>query len=210
MGIACSLNYVAKLMQKARIKARNGKAFRYGSSSLAMNNVDDNLLKWNFDAERPNPKWTSDITCIWVKNRWLCHSTVMDLSRKIVSWALDTQMTVELVKMSLTIALQRRPIQPGFILHSDRGVQYRATEYQDLIRRHGGQISMSRKGNCWDNAPMESIYGRLKVECVYVQEYRSIEEAKSSIFEYIEMFYNRARKHSALGDVSPDAFEQNS
>ena len=154
-------------------------------------------------------KWTSDITYIWVRDRWLYLATVMDLfSRKIVGWALDTTMTEALISTALKMALALRKTEPGLIIHSDRGVQYRAHKYQDLIRSHGGQISMSRKGNCWDNAPMESFFSRLKVELIYAEQYQSIEEAKSGIFEYIEIFYNRIRRHSAIGYTSPAEFER--
>lgn len=208
-GLSCSLNHVAHVMANNGLKARNGKAFRYSSSGEAMRNVSDNLLWRQFDAGKPNTKWTTDITYIWVKDRWLYLATVMDLfSRKIVGWALDTTMTEELITTALTMAFELREARPGIIIHSDRGVQYRATKYQDLIRAHGGKISMSRKGNCWDNAPMESFFSRFKVELIYAEQYQSIEEAKSGIFEYIEIFYNRLRRHSAIGHVSPAEFER--
>ena len=117
-------------------------------------------------------------------------------------------MTVALIKDALTMALERREVNPGLIVHSDRGVQYRAQDYIDCLNRNGCQISMSRKGNCWDNAPMESFFGRLKVELVYAKNYQSIEEARSGIFSYIEIFYNRKRRHSANDGLSPIVFEE--
>lgn len=208
-GIPCCKNHVAALMASNGLKARNGKAFRYSRSGEAMSNVADNLLWRDFSAGKTNQKWTSDITYIWVKNQWLYLATVMDLfSRKIVGWALDDSMSVELVSDALNMAFNLRDVNEGLVIHSDRGVQYRAHKYQDLIRRHGGVISMSRKGNCWDNAPMESFFSRFKVELIYAEQYSSIDEAKSGIFEYIEIFYNRLRRHSAIGYVSPAEFER--
>lgn len=118
-------------------------------------------------------------------------------------------MTEELVLKALQIAFDRRDIQPGLIVHSDRGVQYRSQRYIDFMQRHGVQPSMSRKGNCWDNAPMESFFSRLKVELIYAEQFDSTQAVKSAVFEYIEVFYNRLRRHSALGYVSPAEFERN-
>ena len=209
LGYPCSVNYVANIMKSADIKARNGKGFNYRHHSLTMLNVSDNLLWRNFKAESPNEKWTTDITYIWVGNQWLYLATVMDLySRRIVGWALDQSMTEELVTVALNDALTRRKVQPGLVLHSDRGTQYRAQKYIDFARSYGLELSMSRKGNCWDNAPMESFFSRLKVELIYAKNYRSVQDAKSGIFEYIEIFYNRKRRHSANDNLSPVAFEE--
>lgn len=208
-GTPCSVNYVAGIMRAKDIRARNGKAFKYSRSSEAMTNVADNLLWRQFAAERPNQKWTTDITYIWVKDRWLYLATVMDLhSRYIVGWSLDMSMTETLITDALSMACGRREVSPGLIVHSDRGVQYRATGYQDYLRSKGCVPSMSRKGNCWDNAPMESFFSRLKVELVYAECFDSITAAKSAIFEYIEVFYNRKRRHSALGYFSPVEYER--
>lgn len=211
LGIKCSTNYVANIMQGEGLRARNGKAFKYSRHSPAMVNVADNILKRKFNVDKPNQKWVTDITYIWVKDKWLYLATVMDLySRSIIGWSLDLTMTEKLNSDALKMAFDRREVAPGLIIHSDRGVQYRAIKYQDLIRSYGGVVSMSRKGNCWDNAVMESFYSRLKVELIYAQQYGSIEEAKTGIFEYIEVFYNRLRRHSALGYVSPAEFERKS
>ncbi|GAB1261566.1 IS3 family transposase [Aurantivibrio plasticivorans] len=210
LGISCSTNYVADIMHKQQIKARNGKGFKYSQHSLTMNNVADNLLWRDFKAQAANEKWTSDITYIWVNDRWLYLATVMDLySRRIVGWALDTSMTETLVKTALQNALSQREIEPGLILHSDRGVQYRSQGYIDFAHSKGMKLSMSRKGNCWDNAPMESFFSRLKVELIYAKNYQTIDEACSGIFEYIEIFYNRKRRHSANDNLSPVEFEEN-
>lgn len=209
LGIACSHNTIADIMNHQGIKARNGKAFKYSRHSLTMNNVSDNLLWRDFGARKPNQKWTTDITYIWVRDKWLYLASVMDLySRTIVGWSLDTTMTEQLVTDALSMAFKRREIEPGLIVHSDRGVQYRSRKYIDFMKRRGCKPSMSRKGNCWDNAPMESFFSRLKVELIYAEQYESIDEAKSGIFEYIEIFYNRVRRHSANGYVSPAEFER--
>jgi len=209
LGHPCSVNYVAQIMSAQGIKALNGKGFNYGNHSLAMHNVSDNLLWRDFSASQPNQKWTTDITYIWVKDRWLYLATVMDLfSRRIVGWALDTFMTEALISKAMNMALTQRNVLPGLVVHSDRGTQYRSQAYIDYLTANKISISMSRKGNCWDNAPMESFFSRLKVELIYPKNYRSIEEAKSGIFAYIEIFYNRKRRHSANDGMSPVAFEE--
>lgn len=209
LGHPCSVNYVAKIMAEHDIRARNGKGFKYARHSLTMLNVSENLLWRDFSATKVNEKWTSDITYIWVGDQWLYLATVMDLfSRCIVGWSLDTQMTVTLIESALSMAFDRRGVSPGLILHSDRGVQYRSQQYVDYLAAQGVRPSMSRKGNCWDNAPMESFFSRLKVELIYAKDYRSIEDAKSGIFAYIEIFYNRKRRHSANDGMSPVAFEE--
>jgi putative transposase len=209
LGVSCSTNLTAKILRLQGLKAHNGKAFNYGSHALSMHNVSENLLWRRFEAGKPNEKWTTDITYIWIGKQWLYLAVVMDLySRCIVGWSLDTSMTEKLITDALGMAFDRRQIMPGLIIHSDRGVQYRAQKYIDFMQRHGAIPSMSRKGNCWDNAPMESFFSRLKVELIYTQQFRSIEEAKSSIFEYIEVFYNRLRRHSSIGYVAPVEFER--
>jgi len=156
------------------MKARNGKAFTYRNHALSMTNGADNELRRKFQVDQIDQKWTSDITYIWYPDDWLYLTTVMDLcSRKIVGWTLENRMTVELVKGALEMALSRRQAKAGLVLHSDRGVQYRSRDYQDFAKSYGIKISMSQKGSCWDSAPMESFYSRLKVELIYNQKYRS-------------------------------------
>lgn len=209
LGFPCSENYIAKIMAEQGIRARNGKGFKYSKHSLTMNNVSDNLLWRNFHANKPNEKWTSDITYIWVESRWLYLATVMDLySRLIVGWSFGETMTEALIEEALTMAFDRRQVKPGLIVHSDRGVQYRSQQYVDCLNRNDCRISMSRKGNCWDNAPMESFFSRLKVDLIYAKNYQSIDEARSGIFSYIEIIYNRKRRHSANGGISLAAFEE--
>ncbi|MFA0792629.1 IS3 family transposase [Microbulbifer echini] len=208
-GEPCSRNYIAALMRQEHIKARNGKGFRYSKPVEANIHVAANLLKRCFDVDRPNCRWTSDITYIWVRDRWLYLAVVMDLySRRIIGWAFDSQMTDELTRRALKMALSQRQAKPGLIVHSDRGVQYRSQRYQDLLSENHCKPSMSRQANCWDNAAMESFFSRLKVELVYAAPFLNEEEAKSEVFEYIEVFYNRTRRHSALGYVSPAEYER--
>jgi len=207
--IPCSLNHIAEIMREQGLRARNGKRFKYQPSPEAMGHVADNLLARDFTAQRPNEKWVSDITYIQAGDNWVYLAVVMDLfSRQIIGWAMDDHMKVDLVLEAFNMAVAKREAQPGLILHSDRGVQYRAWEYQEALESYEIQPSMSRKGNCWDNAAMESFFSRLKVELVYAEEYATLTEAYSSVFEYIEVFYNRVRRHSANDYRSPYDYEQ--
>ena len=207
-GHKCSVNYIAKIMNEKGILARNGKGFCYGGHALTMHNVADNLLWRNFETDRPNQKWVTDITYVWVERRWLYLATVMDLySRKIIGWSLDDHMTEQLITSAMQMAIDARDVSPGLIVHSDRGVQYRSNGYVGFLERHGITRSMSRKGNCWDNAVMESFYARPKVELIYAKNFQSIADARSGIFGYIEVFYNRKRRHSANDGLSPVEFE---
>lgn len=209
-GFTVSENTVAKLMANQQLKARNGKGYKYFPDVLARNHVSDNLLKRNFQASKPNEKWVSDITYIKVEKGFVYLAVIMDLfSRKIVGWSLDTTMTNQLIIDALEMAVSCRKVEPGLILHSDRGVQYRSGEYQRLLLEEKIQPSMSRKGNCWDNAAMESFFARFKVEALYAEDVTTKQEAYSCVFEYIELFYNCHRRHSTLGYISPNAFEEN-
>jgi putative transposase len=207
-NIPCCVNTVASVMHELQLRARNGKAFRYSRFSYANIRVSDNVLARRFNAHRPNQKWVTDITYIRVRGKWNYLATVMDLySRAIVGWSIDDGMSESLVMRALQMAIDLREPEPGLIIHSDRGVQYRSVKYQDLIHSIGAISSMSRRSNCWDNAAMESFFSRLKVELVYGEKYHSIQALKSSIFEYIEIFYNRVRQHSTLGYLSPMEYE---
>jgi len=208
-GIGCSVNHVAQLLSERGLRARNGKGFKYRPRTESRTNVSENLLGRKFEVDEPNLKWVSDITYIKVGRIWLYLAVVLDLySRKVVGWALDTHMRESLILDAFTMAAIQRDIKDNALMHSDRGVQYRGNEYQETIKQHGMRCSMSRKGNCWDNAVMESFFSRLKVELIYAENYRTVEEARAGIFEYIEIFYNRVRRHSSIGYVSPHAYEQ--
>lgn len=208
-GIPCSLNHVASLLKEKGLRARNGKGFKYRPRTEAKTNVSDNLLARHFSTCRPDAKWVTDITYIRVGRQWLFLAAVLDLfSRKIIGWALDDHMRENLVLDALDMAMATRSPDRRTVIHSDRGVQYRGNEYQSALASHGLRCSMSRKGNCWDNAVMESFFSRLKVELIYAENYRTMDEARAGIFEYIETFYNRQRRHSANGYLSPQAFER--
>jgi transposase InsO family protein len=208
-GISVCENTVAKMMRDQGLKARNGKSYKYFPGVLARNHVSGNLLNRNFKAAKPNEKWVSDITYIKVEKGYVYLAVIMDLfSRKIIGWALDGTMTNYLIINALDMALKSRQVEPGLILHSDRGVQYRSGEYQHLLLSEGIRPSMSRKGNCWDNAAMEAFFARFKVEALYAEKVNTKNEAYSCVFEYIEMFYNSHRRHSALGYKSPNIVER--
>jgi putative transposase len=207
--IACSHNHVACLLREAGLKAKNGKGFKYSKSNPGLYNVSKNLIIRDFSATKPNEKWVTDITHILINGGWLYLSVVMDLySRFIVGWAVDNQMTESLISDAFDMAISRRQIDKGLIVHSDQGVQYRSHDYQKKLRSCGCQISMSRRGDCWDNAAMESFFSRLKVELIFGENFTTFEHVRSELFEYIEIFYNRQRRHSANGNVSPMQFER--
>ncbi len=208
-GYAISENTVAKMMSRQGLRARNGKGYKYFPDVLTRNHVSENLLKREFKANRPDEKWVSDITYIKIERGFVYLAVIMDLfSRKIIGWSLDSTMTNRLIIEAYEMAAATRNVEPGLILHSDRGVQYRSGEYQALLLSEEIRPSMSRKGNCWDNAAMESFFARFKVEALYAEDVTTKQEAYSCTFEYIELFYNSCRRHSALGYSSPNAYEE--
>jgi transposase InsO family protein len=207
-GYRCNHKRVERLMRINDIRAKHSQRYKITTQSNHTHPVAPNLLARHFEAQRANEKWVSDITYIPTAEGWLYLAGVMDLhSRKIVGWAMRKRMTSELVCSAFRMALLQRQPPAGLLHHSDRGSQYAAQPYQDLLKQHHCQISMSRKGNCWDNAPMESFFATLKNELVHHQSYLTRAQAKSDIFAYIEGFYNRVRLHSALDYLSPDQFE---
>lgn len=208
-GQSVSVNTVAKVMKQQQIRAKTKRKFvpRTTDSNHAAP-VADNVLDRQFTAEFPDQKWAVDITYIATDQGWLYLAGVMDLcSRRIVGWAMDDHMQVDLVSDALLMALEHRQPDQGLLHHSDRGVQYASDAYQQLLQAHGLQGSMSGKGDCWDNAAMESFWSTLKTELVHHEHYITRQQARASIFEYIEVFYNRKRLHSSIGYQSPEAFE---
>jgi transposase InsO family protein len=211
MGIPCSENTVAKIMKEAGIQAKTTKKFKMTTTDSNHDfPVAKNILNREFDrATGPNQIWVSDITYVWTEQGWLYLACVMDLfSRKVVGWSMAPRMTKKLVLDAMNMALIQRCPGEGLLHHSDRGSQYCSKAYRKLLAENGITCSMSRRGNCWDNAAMESFFGTLKKERVHHERYKTRAEARNSIFEYIEIFYNRERIHSTLGYLSPDDFEQ--
>lgn len=208
-GFLTGRHRVARLMQTAEIRGRRPRKRRQTTDSRHNFPVAPNLLNQDFQAEQPNQKWLTDITYIWTAEGWLYLATVLDLfSRKIVGWAMEATLASCLVEKALQMAIQTRRPGAGVLHHSDRGSQYAGAPYQTSLTAFRMQVSMSRTANCYDNAPMESFFSSLKVEQVHFRDYKSRKEAKTDIFDYIEVFYNRIRRHSSLGYLSPDAFER--
>ena len=209
-GVKCGQNRVARLMGQAGLRPKQDRQFKVTTTDSAHNYpVAPNLLEQDFQASRPNEKWLADITYIATAEGWLYLAVVMDLySRRIVGWAMGDTLERWLPLAALQMALDSRQPPPGLLHHSDRGSQYASDDYQTVLTKYQLQASMSRTGNCYDNAPMESFFGTLKTELVYHCHYATRAEAKTAIFEYIELFYNRFRRHSALNYQSPVAFEQ--
>jgi transposase InsO family protein len=208
-GYQVSKKRVERLMKEAGIYAVAKKKYRATTDSKHSHSVAANSLNRNFSVNKPNQFWVADITYIYTREGWLYLSTIMDLySRKIIGWSMKNRITQELVSEALHMAIKQRKPLDGLLLHSDRGSQYASDSYQILLKRYGILCSMSRKGNCWDNAVMESFYRTLKVELIYQRKYETRIEAQRDIFEYIEIFYNRERLHSSIGYNSPEEYEK--
>ena len=203
-GETCGVNRVAALMRRAGIRSKMTRKFRRTTNSRHDHPIAANLLAQDFSTSTPNEVWASDITYIWTDEGWLYLASTMDLfSRMIVGWSMDSTMPASLVVDALNMAIDRRSPPAGMIHHSDRGVQYAAHAFQGVLDQHGIVCSMSGKGNCYDNAVKESFFHTLKTELCDHERYRTREQARASIFEYIEAFYNRQRIHSTLGYLSP-------
>lgn len=195
-------------MRRAGLTVKVKRKFRLTTDSKHGLPIAENLLDRQFEQKAPNTAWVSDITYIWTDEGWMYLATTMDLfSRKIVGWAMDDHMRTDLVTRALQMAIEKRRPAPGLIHHSDRGSQYASKEFRKLLKKHGILPSMSRKGDCWDNAVMESFYRSLKVERVHRDRYKDHRQARTAVFEYIEAFYNTVRMHSTLGYQSPNEFE---
>lgn len=199
---------VARLMRGAGIRAKTVKKWRATTDSNHKLPVAANTLERQFTVTAPNRVWAGDITYVWTAEGWLYLAVVLDLySRAVIGWAMGPRLTADVAAQALTMALWRRKPARGLLHHSDRGVQYAARDYQRLLAGAGISCSMSRKGNCWDNACVESFFGTLKKELIHDRRYATREEAKQDVFEYIEVFYNRQRRHTTLGYRSPAEFE---
>lgn len=211
-GVACGVNFVARVMREAGIAAKTKRKFRQTTDSNHSHPVAENVLDRQFDPEEPNTSWVADVTYIPTREGWLYLAVVEDLfSRRVVGWSMDATMTSRLVVDALEMALAARPrgsSSSGLVAHSDRGSQYASEHYRRRLTEERIECSMSRRGDCWDNAPVESFFASLKKELVHDEDYATRAEAKASVFEYIEAFYNRVRRHSALGYVAPAEYER--
>jgi len=209
-GWAVGKRRVACIMKKLGLRAKAAKKFKATTNSNHKLPVAPNLLQQNFNAAKPNEKWVSDITYIATEEGWLYLAAVMDLySRKLIGWALSDRMTATLTIDALQMALWRRKMPQNVIVHSDRGVQYCSAAYQQVLAKHGLICSMSKRGDCYDNAAMESWNHSFKIEAIHGEKFKTRDEAKKQVFEYIEVYYNRKRLHSTLGFLSPESFEAN-
>lgn len=203
-GFPASKERVERLMRENGIRARHKRRWRATTNSRHALPIAPNRLERNFTPAAPNRVWTADMTYIWTDEGWLYLAIVLDLfNREVVGWSIRPRMTADIVTEALTMAWFRRKPGPGLIHHSDRGSQYASQTFQGKLEDYGMVCSMSRKANCWDNAPSESFFSSLKNERAHGQRYATHEQAKDDLFDYIEIFYNRSRRHSTLGYVSP-------
>jgi transposase InsO family protein len=208
-GVPCCVNTVARLMRQEGIAAKTKRKFRVTTDSNHDRPVAENVLDRRFEPEAPNQAWTADITYLATGEGWLYLAAVEDLySRRIVGWSMSSRIDSRLVVDALEMALAGRRPGDGLVAHSDRGSQYASEHYQGVLAGHGIVCSMSRRANCWDNAPMESFFASLKKELTRGEVFATREEARASIFEYIEVFFNRIRRHSSLGYMSPAEYER--
>lgn len=209
-GKTAGRHRVARIMRDNGWRAKAARKYKATTNSKHALPVAPNLLEQNFVADKPDQKWVSDITYIWTDEGWLYLAVVLELySRRVIGWAIAERMTATLVCDALIMALWRRKLPKGVTVHSDRGSQYCSAAYQKLFHKHQLICSMSKKGDCYDNAAMESWNHSFKVEAVHGERFKTRSEAKYQVFEYIEVYYNRKRLHSKLGYLSPDAFEAN-
>ena len=207
-GYRIGMNRVARLMRMERVRGSIRKRYRAPSGVRAVGPVAENLLDRQFTPDSPNQAWAGDITYVRTDEGCLYLAVVMDLySRRVIGWSMQSRIGRELAMDAMTMAIGHRQVHPDLMHHSDRGSQYVSDDFQSLLKDHGIRCSMSGRGNCYDNACVESFFATLKKERVYRRRYRTRAEARRDLFEYIEVFYNRKRRHSLLGDVSPADYE---
>jgi len=207
-GQSVGRHRVARLMRLGGLRGRRRRRFRTTTQSNHAHPVAANQLERQFAVETPNQAWVTDITYVWTLQGWLYLCVILDLySRRVVGWAMGERINQALTLRALKMALAGRAPKPGLVHHSDRGSQYAAKSYRRILKARGIECSMSRKGDCWDNAVAESFFATLKVELVYETLFITRAQARQQIFEYIEVFYNRVRRHSYLGYVSPVDYE---
>jgi transposase InsO family protein len=207
-GLPCGRHRIARLMRAHGIQGKQARRWRVTTDSRHGFALAPNHLGRAFTAAAPNRVWMADVTYIPTGAGWCYLAVVIDaFSRRVVGWALDTQLTAALPRRALERAIAARHPAPGLLHHSDRGIQYAATAYQQLLAQHGMIASMSRRGDCWDNAVVESFFASLKVERLHERRFVTPEDVEAEVSDYIERFYNRQRRHSTLGHVSPVVFE---
>ena len=207
-GEICSKNRVARRMKHLGLRAKARKKLKVTTDSKHNLPVAANLLNRDFTTTAPNQKWVGDISYVWTDEGWMYLAVVIDLySRAVIGWSIQSTMSRQLVCDALMMALWRRGFPRGVLFHSDRGSQYCSNDYQKMLKTYGLICSMSRKGNCWDNAIAESFFHSIKTELIYTERYATREIAKQSIFQYIEVYYNRVRRHSSIGSIAPEVFE---
>lgn len=210
-GIPCGLHRIERLMKLQALRARpRRRRPPLDLGERLAGAVAPNTLNRTFQADAPNRKWIADFTYLWTAEGWLYVAAVLDLySRRVVGWSMHATMTAQLVADALIMAIWRRGKPDALLHHSDRGSQYTSEQFQKLLADHGITCSMSRSGNCWDNAAMESFFSSLKTERTAQKTYRTRDEARADVFDYIERFYNPKRRHSTIGYLSPMEFERN-
>jgi putative transposase len=207
-GIPASKRRVERTMRALGLRGCKSRRFRVTTKANPNHAVATNVLDRDFTADRPNQRWVTDISYVWTDEGWCYLAAILDLfSRAVVGWALETTLTTQLPLRALDMAVRRRAPNSSLLHHSDRGCQYTSEEYRSVLAELGIEVSMSRKGNCWDNAVAESFFSTIKTELVYERRWVSRNELRLAVFEYIEVFYNRQRLHSTLGYKSPLQFE---
>ena len=207
-GFPISRNKARKLMKEAGVQVKHRRKYKVTTNSNHKRPVFDNLLQRQFEVSQPDEVYAADVTYVWTQEGWLYLAVVIDLcTRKVVGWSMSSRMKARLVCDALLMAIWQRKPKAGLIHHSDRGSQYASKAFRQLLKAHGIQGSMSRKGDCWDNAVVESFFGTLKQERVHWRHYQTRYEAQQDILDYITMFYNPKRLHSTLGYISPNIYE---
>ncbi len=208
-GVPCTRKRVARLMRCAHLQAKTKRRFKVTTRSRKGSAAVPDLVQRHFQAPTPNTVWTSDITFVWTREGWMYLAVILDLcSRRIVGWELSDRLTADLITTALGRAIDQRRPQAELVLHSDRGAQYSSQEVRTLAQQHGIRLSMGATGSCYDNAVTESFFHTLKTELIYFERYSSCQQARQSIFRYIEIFYNRQRLHSTIGNISPWEYEK--
>ncbi|QDR79533.1 IS3 family transposase ISDha6 [Sporomusa termitida] len=206
-GLRVNHKRIERLMKQAGIHSKTAKIFKATTNSKHALAVAENLLNREFTASRPNQKMVSDITYLWTEEGWLYVAAIIDLcGQRVVGLSMSERMTKELVMQALDSVCKRARPPHGVLIHSDRGSQYCSKDYQDVLKERGFICSMSRKGNCWDNAPMEAFWGKMKYEWLIGQRFQTREQARAAVFEYVEIFYNRQRIHATNGYRTPEEY----